>query len=168
MPEIIPNLHPFFVHFPIALTITCFLFLLLGHAFNITKYPALASGFQRSALYILWASSFFFIVTVIAGFYAYYTVSQHNEIIHAAMQFHRNIALVTTLSIIVLSVWSIYLFYKDQFPTKIFTICFTIPVILVLCTGYFGGELVYRYSVGVLSSSPVDISQQHGDHMHNH
>ena len=90
--EIIPNLHPIFVHFTVALLI------ISTALFVIAKI--LKGRFENKALlnaaYVnLWIGSLLTIATVAMGLYAYYTV-QHDSPSHAAMTDHRNWAFITS------------------------------------------------------------------------
>ncbi|BCD92635.1 hypothetical protein fh0823_27720 (plasmid) [Francisella halioticida] len=166
MPEIIPNIHPFFVHFPIALTITCFMFLWLGYLFNKVGKYSLAKKCHNTSQLLLWLLGIFTILTIIAGFYAFYDVKLHNAPSHSAMVLHRNIAILCGFCIFVFIIWAIYLIKKKLFPSTFFIVLFSIPTILVLLTGYLGAELVFRHSIGVLKTSnpTVEMTMKSHDH----
>ena len=104
MIEIIPNWHPVFVHFTVAL-------LSLAVGFHVIC-PLLPDGiikqqFNILARWNLWLGTGFGIVTAIAGWFVYNSVI-HEAPSHAAMTVHRNWALVTLTLFIVLAGWSLW------------------------------------------------------------
>lgn len=102
MIEIIPNWHPFFVHFTVALVSVSVIFHLLA---RITAKQALREQWLVVARWTLWAGAAITVVTVIAGIYAYNTVA-HDELSHVAMTTHRNWALVTATVIFLTAGWA--------------------------------------------------------------
>ena len=165
MIEIIPNIHPFLVHFSIALTIVCFILLNLGYGFSFLKLDRISKKCFDSAEMILYMLGIFIILTIFAGFYAFYTVIFNNMIAHKAMVLHRNIALIFTFSIFIFIIWAVILSRKKKFPSAFFMMGFIIPVCLALFTGYLGAELVYRHSIGVIKN--VEVLQNHSNN-HQH
>ncbi len=104
-PEIIPNWHPIFVHFTIALfSIATMLIVSSLFIKNDFKSKVLEAGYIN-----LWLGCLFTFITVAAGFYAYNTVA-HDEPSHAAMTDHRNWALATASIFLILNLWSIKLY----------------------------------------------------------
>lgn len=162
---IIPNWHPIFVHFTIAL--------LFIAALLITSSLIIKNNFKEIILnagYInLWIGCLLTIGTVAEGFYAYYTVA-HDHLSHAAMTDHRNWAIATAILFLVLTLWSIRLYRNNQKQNKLFIAGLMIAMVLLSVTGWKGSEVVYRYGVGVMSL-PHTKSHQHGGngdrHKHN-
>lgn len=152
MIEIIPNWHPIFVHFTVALfTISTLLYALVYLAsYTRWKTHLFVVEFEIVARWCLWLGALSTLTTVAAGFYAYYTV-KHDEIMHAAKVIHRNWALVTASTILLMACWSVLRYSKTQKPTLIFLIALFIVQALLLTTAWHGGELVYRYGFGVLA-----------------
>lgn len=151
MIEIIPNWHPIFVHFTIALFSVSALLFCISYPMRKKKWGA----FLLSAAYInLWAGALFTIATLIAGWYAYNTVA-HDTASHAAMTDHRNWALFTAGLWGVLALWSVFLFIKKQI-NMIFIGFILVASGLLATTGYKGGEIVYRYGLGVMSLPQTD------------
>jgi len=150
-PEIIPNWHPIFVHFTIALfsvaTLLICLSLFIKHDF---QAKLLEAGYIN-----LWLGCLFTFATVAAGFYAYNTVA-HDEPSHAAMTDHKNWALITASIFLFLTLWSIKLYKINQKHNIIFIGCLVIATSLLSITGWKGAEAVYRYGLGVISMPNTD------------
>lgn len=162
MIEIIPNFHPIFVHFTVALFSTSVGFSVLAYVISrIRQMPTLALEFEIVGRWCLWSASLITLVTISAGFYAYFTV-KHDAISHAAMTVHRNWALLTTTIIILIACWSVWRYVQHKKLTWSFVIVLLIAQSLLLTTAWHGGELVYRYGVGVISLPQAEeIGHQH-------
>ena len=89
MLEIIPNWHPIFVNFTIALLTMSVIFYWVGR-FSPSK--SLQQELIIVGRWCLWSAAIITIITVILGFYAYYTVT-HEDLAHVVMTTHRNLAL---------------------------------------------------------------------------
>ena len=160
--EIIPNLHPIFVHFTVALLI------ISTALFVIAKI--LKGRFENKALlnaaYVnLWIGSLITIVTVAMGIYAYYTV-QHDSPSHAAMTDHRNWAFITSAVFILPLILSIINYRKKEHYNFSFIAILIVASGLLLTTAYKGGEVVYRYGIGVMSLPQTQGDGGHGSHSH--
>lgn len=165
MPHIIPNWHPLFIHFTIALFTTSVVFHLFSYgAMRITSLsPRWAIEFGSVARWCLWMAALITVITVTAGFYAFSTVN-HDAVSHAVMKIHRNLAFLTSTAIWLITLWSIWRYAKQKAITVIFIVALLIVQALVLSTAWYGAELVYRYGLGVLS---LPASETPG-HQHNH
>jgi len=161
MPEIIPNFHPIFVHFTVAL-----LSLSVG-LFVVTPFvkSPLKEQWQTVARWSLWFGAAITIITVIAGFDAYNTVA-HDTPSHLAMTDHRNWAIATIVLFLALATWSIVWVRKGKNLGAVFVICMVIAGGVLTSTAWHGGEVVYRYGLGVMSLPQVEgegHSHSHGD-----
>lgn len=158
LPEIIPNWHPIFVHFTIALFSIATL-LILGSLFIKNEMGAkiLEAGYIN-----LWLGCLFTFVTVAAGLYAYNTVL-HDGPSHAAMTDHRNWALVTASIFLTLTLWSIKLYCGNKKQNTLFIGCLLVATSLLSITGWKGAETVYRYGLGVISM-PKSEGNKHEEH----
>ncbi len=152
MIEILPNWHPIFVHFTIALFTASVLFYLLSYLFPLSKRISKirVSEFEIVARWCLWLTAVITIATVIAGFYAYNTV-KHDAVSHIAMIEHRNWAILSAVGIILMACWSVWRHLKNKANTLVFIIALLIVQGLLISTAWHGGELVYRYGLGVMS-----------------
>lgn len=167
MIEIIPNWHPLFVHFSIALLLISALFHVLAAA-NIK--PTLASQISVVANWNLWLGAGISLLTIIAGWFAYNSVN-HDTPSHVAMTDHRNWGIATAVIFFLLGAWSFSRYKKSMSITWSITIPVVIASVLLLTTGWKGGELVYRYGLGVMSLPKTDDhdhgAHDHGDHAHD-
>ena len=157
--EIIPNWHPIFVHFTVAL-----LLLAVG-LFVVTPFvrSPLKEQWQTVARWSLWFGAGFTIITGLTGLYAYNTVA-HDTPSHLAMTDHRNWAVVTIALFSALAVWSIVWVRKNKALETAFIVCMVISGAVLGSTAWHGGELVYRYGLGVMS-----LPKAEGDgHDHSH
>ncbi len=148
MINIIPNYHPILVHFPIALitvsVVTLFLCLIMRDTFKWKNELLVVSRWT------LWIAIFSSIFTLIAGFDAYYSVA-HDNPSHEIMTIHKNWGITTAVLLFLVMIWSISLYIKKKKPSWLFGVGMLIVFTSVMATGWFGGEIVYRYGVGVMS-----------------
>lgn len=166
MIEVIPNWHPIFVHFTIALLSMSVLFHLL-HAL-LPKQHRWQNNMVLLAQANLWIGTGFAIITAIAGWFAYNSVA-HDTASHAAMTEHRNWALITLGIFFTLATWSVFRRKKNQ-ANVIFTFAILIAGGLLATTGWHGAESVYRYGLGVISlpnTTGEGHDHHHTDNTHN-
>lgn len=165
MIEIIPNWHPIFVHFTVALFTTSVGLYTL--AFLMNKFSILSkisSDLNITANWCLWLVSVIVIGTVLAGLQAYYTV-KHDDISHIAMTNHRNWALPTAAVMVLVSLWSLWRAYKQKHLTITFIIVLFVVQGMLLSTAWRGAELVFRYGLGVMSLPQAeDVGHDHHQH----
>jgi uncharacterized membrane protein len=184
MIEIFPNWHPVFVHFSVGVL---FLSIFLFYAATILRREPLHSQLVIAAQWNLWLGVVITVGTVFAGFVAFNSVD-HTGAAHPHMLDHRNWALGTATIFVILAGWSLLSALKgaDFAGTghAVFLVLLTVAGIGLAATGYKGGELVFRYGVGVLpaaeqeaASAPMRSStgdeipghnhdHSHGDHSH--
>jgi len=159
MLEIIPNWHPIFVHFTVALLS------LAAGLFVVTPFvkSPLKEQWQTVARWALWFGAGFTIITGLTGLYAYNTVA-HDTPSHLAMTDHRNWAVVTITLFLALATWSIVWVRKNKPLGTVFIVCIAIAGGVLASTAWHGGEVVYRYGLGVMS-----LPKAEGDgHNHSH
>ncbi len=163
MPEIIPNLHPVFVHFTVALiSVSAGLFVALA-LFGRALPEGLRLQLGIVARWNLWIGAVITLVTVAAGFYAYNTVA-HDGPSHVAMTEHRNWALAAAILIAVAAAWSVAGDRAAAGPGRMFVVLLLVTQGVLLSAAWHGGELVYRYGLGVMS-----LPQSGGEgHHHSH
>ncbi len=164
--DIIPNWHPIFVHFTLALftmSVGFYGLTYITSRLNIVS-NSLSNEFEIVARWCLWVGALITIITVLAGLYAYYTI-KHDEVSHVAMREHRNWALSTAAMILLVAEWSLWRYMKQRKePTLTFLIVLVFIQLSLLSTAWHGSELVYRYGLGVMS---LPISEEPGHHHSN-
>jgi len=153
-----PNLHPVLVHFAYALPVTAMVAYWLG-----TFGPARdwKPGLLKAADWMLAFGALAIIVTIAAGFQAYYTVG-HDGPSHAAMTTHRNWAVPTGLVMLALALWR----WKSRpaNPRPLFLSLLTVAALALTVTAWWGGRIVYGYGLGV--KSLPEITGEGHDHHH--
>lgn len=150
--QILPNWHPIFVHFTVALISVAAVLHLASH---FVSQPKLAQQWAVVARWNLWFGVGLTVFTVAAGWYAYNTVD-HDTPSHAAMTEHRNWAMATFVVFLGIASWEYYLHRHARSKGWLFTSLLLIATILLLTTAWHGGELVYRYGLGVKSLPKVE------------
>jgi len=157
MLEIIPNWHPIFVHFTVAL------FSLAVGLFVITPFmkSPLKEEWQTVARWNLWFGAGITIITGLTGLYAYNTVA-HDTPSHAAMSDHRNWAIVTITAFLALAAWSVIRVRATRHLGMVFVVLLALAGVLLASTAWRGGEVVYRYGLGVMSLPKADM-HRHGE-----
>lgn len=160
MPTIIPNWHPIFVHFTVALlSLAVGLFVIS----SFVKSP-LKEQWRLVARWNLWFGAGFTILTGLTGWYAYNTVA-HDTPSHGAMTEHRNWAIVTIALILILALWSIVRARRGKMPGALFIGAMAVTGGILASTAWHGGEVVYRYGLGVMSLPKTD-AHEHGGVAH--
>jgi uncharacterized membrane protein len=163
--EIIPNWHPIFVHFTVALLS---LAVALHVGTPLVKTP-LKEQWRIVSCWALWFGAALTIGTGISGLYAYNTVA-HDTPSHLAMTDHRNWAVITILLFAALAVWSIIRERKKRSLGTAFVVCMVVAGGVLASTAWRGGEVVYRYGLGVMSLPKAEgdgHNQSHGE-AHDH
>ncbi len=163
--EIIPNWHPIFVHFPIALVAISTLSFLLG---VVTRQSRIANELIMVSKWCMWFAGMFAIVTAYTGWSAYNSVA-HDGLSHQAMTLHRNWALATALIIVIFAV-VVFSFRNDWGQRKRLLSLSALIILtgLISVTAWLGAEAVYRYGIGVQSLPETDTPHLHDSKGENH
>ncbi len=159
MINILPNWHPIFVHFTVALLLVAAVMHVLSH---FVTNGGLRTQLAIVAHWNLWVGVGFTLITVAAGWYAYNTVS-HDTSSHLAMTEHRNWAMVTFVLFLGIAGWEYYLHRHGKAKGWLFTGLLAIAAALLLSTAWHGGELVYRHGLGVMA---LPAAEEGHDHVH--
>jgi len=161
MIEIIPNWHPIFVHFAVALLIIATLFHIIAalNSKSTTYYQ-----FENVANWNLWLGAVFAVITAVAGWFAYNSVD-HDAPSHLAMTDHRNWALGTTVLFLVLAIWSFRRAKKSIAISWLVTVPLIAASASLSVTAWKGSELVYRHGLGVMAL-PNTGAHDHASHDH--
>ncbi|MDQ7089124.1 MAG: DUF2231 domain-containing protein [Methylococcales bacterium] len=163
MIEIIPNWHPIFVHFTVALLSISILFYFAAKLLS-NKYHW-QQQWLNMANWSLWSGCLLTIGTAIAGWFSYNSVA-HDSASHAAMTLHRNWALPTATVFLLLGVWAILLAKKERQPSFLFLTFSMIAGLMLMTTAWLGAEAVYRYGLGVISLPKVEEGADGHNHSH--
>ena len=159
---ILPNWHPVFVHFTIALFSVSVIMFVVSY---FLKQGAIKSQTLIVANWNLWIGAAFTVITLIMGLYAYNTVA-HDGPSHVQMTLHRDWAYITAASFLALLVWSILLKRKDSQPGLLFLVAALASFGVLSVTAFEGGEAVYRFGLGVKQLPKVTgkgHSHEHAD-----
>jgi len=160
----IPNIHPIFVHFTVALLSTSMGLFLLGFIISERTW---SERFLTVAQWNLWLGVGITVITIGTGLYEYYTVT-HDELSHAAMTNHRNWTFFTASIFFVLGPWSLLTYWKKRKIKSFFIATLVLATVMLMVTSWKGGELVYRYGLGVLSLPKVVEGTSGDSHDHSH
>lgn len=147
MIEIIPNWHPVFVHFTVALLgLSVVLHLLV----SLLPAGGIRDEWRSVARWLLWFGAGFATVTVFTGWLAYNSVA-HDDASHVAMTGHRNWALVTLSVFLALVAWSVWTWRGRRQAGIGFLLLMLVGGGLLAGTAWHGAELVFRHGLGVMS-----------------
>lgn len=165
------NVHPMFVHFPIALLLACVFFYIVGIVLK--KDNLLIAG--KWSLYLGTLSA---AAAVWTGLRAAGSV-EHGGDSHQIMMAHQYLGITILLLSAVLSIW--VLISKVNMPKapKIFFLILLLLVVFISQQADFGGRLVFLHGVGVGKKSMMqeqapgheamgehEEGHDHGDHQH--
>jgi len=154
--EIIPNWHPIFVHFAVALLSVAVLAFV---AARLPFPPRVREELGTVAQWSLWVGSALALATAYTGWLAYNSVA-HDDVSHRAMTEHRNWAIATVAAFVMLAAGTGWYRYANRAPGKgvagLFVAALVAGVVLLIGTAWRGGELVYRHGLGVMSLPNLD------------
>ena len=132
-------LHPKVVHFPIALFSTALILDILGRVFRREKLHEAAV-----VIYVIAALSTPLVVW--AGLWEQQRLHLH----HPVLEKHKLYAL-WTMGAALISLPVLWFLKRSSFKVfrAVFTCLLLFLAIMVTCTGYWGGKMVYEYGAGV-------------------
>jgi uncharacterized membrane protein len=144
------NLHPMFVHFPLALLPAALLFLLLAWWLGSERclFAAKAS---------LIVGTIGTLVAVISGWNAGESIP-HNEVIHRMMETHKYAAIIVFIVAGILAIWSRWLTLANRRSLIWFVGVLTLANGLLVSVGDLGARMVYQQGAGVIPA--VDKTQE--------
>jgi uncharacterized membrane protein len=165
--EIIPNWHPIWVHFAIALLVTgTVIYAVFGWKASsgtteptqaLTTEPTQALVFSR---WMLWLGAIASLLSLLTGYWASTTVA-HDDLAHANMLVHRNWAIGASAIFVIGAGWEF--FRRKANRASVFSAAlFLAGGAALLVTGMEGAENVYEHGLGV--KRLPDVS----DHDHSH
>lgn len=165
--EIQPNWHPPVVNFPIALTLTAAFF----YGVALAVPGALQAPLTTAGRLVLTMAAIAVPLAWLTGFLAYGSVD-HDDAAHAAMNVHRNWALVAGTMVIAAAIlaWLVRP-GSGTGQQAVLAGALLAAVALISVTGWYGGKLVFEHGLGV-ERLPETESHGHqsgaGDSDHAH
>lgn len=144
-------LHPILVHFPIALLFTAVFFEFWGFLFPRESYRQFG----------LWLLIFGFVGGIVASGFGWWAEDSVKAagVPEDAIDRHESFAVATLILFGVLLIFRRWV--RDRWSVRVQTIYLTLAVaglLLLATTGYFGGDLVYRYGAGVRKPAGTAMS----------
>lgn len=154
------NIHPLFVHFPIALLSVGVLFSILGIIFK-------KSSLQNAAWWCQLFGTVAIIAAVITGLIAESTV-KHSDKVHEILESHELFGLIAAGLFVVIFIWRSIL--KTDLPKTlsyllIYLVISISAVGIMFYGAHLGGIMVYEYGVG--GSAVKQSKHQHNDKSHH-
>lgn len=152
------NLHPLFVHFPIALLFLFVLFDVLGSVFS-------KADWRRAAGWFLYCGALFAGLTVAMGLIAAESVA-HGGDVHEIMERHQQLGISVFLLSSLLAGWR--WLAKGRISgaaNSLYLLCAVILTGLLSLTADLGGLMVYQYGVAV---KPVAEMNKEAAALHQH
>lgn len=154
------NIHPLFVHFPIALLS---IFFLIDLTASVKKKP----DWRRVASWFLYLGALFAGLTVLAGFSAASTVV-HGEDVHEIMETHEHFGVAIFSLASVLSLWR--LLSKGNLTggaNYLYLILAGLMSVLIVFAADLGGLMVYKNGVAV-AAVQARHSESSAEELHRH
>jgi uncharacterized membrane protein len=138
----VPNLHPILVHFTIGLFVISIVFDILSHFTN-------RRTLEHAGWWNLVFAAAFSVITVASGLSAEDGVP-HAGGAHDLLELHETLGLITMGIILLLAIWRGLT--RGELPRKFRSIYLAMGIAglsTITTGGFFGGELVYRFGIGV-------------------
>ena len=158
----VANVHPLFVHFPIALLLTSVALFFTGKVINRDEFLTVAK-------WDLLLGSLSGVVTVVTGFIAANTLP-HNNDIHQAMTTHRIIMILVVLISLSLSGYAMYQRNLSDIKKNVYFFVGLILMAALLTIGAdYGGKMVFKYGAGTELFKKMNPEPEHShDDNHSH
>jgi uncharacterized membrane protein len=157
--EIIPNWHPIWVHFAIALLITGTV-IYAGFGWKVNSGNTGPTQPLVVSRWMLWLGAIASLASLLTGYWASTSVA-HDDLAHANMLVHRNWAIGATV-IFVLGAGLEFLRRNANKASVLSAVLFLAGSAALLVTGMEGAENVYEHGLGV--QRLPDVSSH--DHSH--
>jgi uncharacterized membrane protein len=137
------------VHFPLALVVTGAIFLLAARLLPQPRHSAILATVGTWNLCVGAIAALVALGTGLAAMIGLNVDAAARQ----AVSLHVKWAIFTTLVLVLLAVWRGAGTAQESRPSWIFVAVLSAATAALIFTGYRGGENVYRYGVGVHSSS---------------
>tara|TARA_R110002110_G_scaffold415856_1_gene658371 strand:+ start:10244 stop:10780 length:537 start_codon:yes stop_codon:yes gene_type:complete len=140
-------LHPIFVHFTVALTLTGIFCYFVGRFISPQRWK---KDLLVSSSWMLLFSALATVLTLYTG-YLQFSVVSHDSGSHLAMVNHRYWAIGTGLLLFIVAIWGMNNYRKGSYTGIIFPLLLIILLGGLSTTAFKGGNLVYKFGLGVKS-----------------
>ena len=167
------NLHPMFVHFPLALLPAALLFLLMAWWRGSERWLFAAKA-------SLIAGAIGALVAVVTGWNAGESIP-HNEAIHRMIETHEAAAITVFIVATLLAIWSRWLILASRRSLGWFVGALALANGLLVSVGDLGARMVYQQGAGVIPAvgvihegspetksgeGPAESGEAHKEHEH--
>ena len=142
-----PNIHPTIVHFPIALLIVAFFFDASGVVLKKVELTRVGWWCQS-------VGTVFLVAAVATGLFARDSIVVDSVALQT-LEAHEQFAFLSSSAFIVLLFWRVGL--KTRLPTRmrfLFWGLYVLGVSAIVLGAWYGGEMVFRFGLGVKLLSP--------------
>lgn len=149
------NVHPLFVHFPIAFLLGFFILDVFG-GFTYKMHC------RKAASFFLYFGTVSAMITVAAGLVAAATV-EHGGNVHEMMERHEHFGITVLGLSCLLSVWRMNVkTIVSDISDSLFMLLSTVLCVYVVLTADLGGMMVYQYGVAVNGVPQESHEHKHG------
>lgn len=142
-----PGWHPMVVHFPLALVISAAALLLAARTAG-ERHAATLATVGTWNLWLGTLAALFALGTGLAAVLELHLVAAARQ----AVSLHFKWAVFSTLGLLVIAAWRGAGGAPRSRPSWLFVILLCATAAALIVTGYRGGQNVYRYGVGVMTS----------------
>jgi uncharacterized membrane protein len=139
------QLHPMFVHFPLALTLTGFACLLLS---RLLQHKPVHASLAACGTWNFIIAGITVLLTLATGVVAAWHLQLHGGAQYSVSR-HVIWAVCTSQLIVALGLWRAFANSADKLPSRLFLVLALFACAGFVVTGYYGGENVYHYAIGV-------------------
>jgi uncharacterized membrane protein len=137
--------HPMMVHFPLALTMSGFLCLLLS---RLLQHKPLHASLAACGTWNFILAGITALLTLGTGIIAAWHLRLHGEMQYTVSR-HMIWATCTSQLVVLLGLWRALAMTPEATPSRLFLVLSFIACAGFIVTGYYGGENVYHYAIGV-------------------
>ena len=145
--------HPAMVHLPL-------IGLLLAVVFDLVAVQRRSTTWHEAATALWWIGLLGAVSAIATGLVAYNRV-EHSELAHQEMILHRNLALATIGLLLATALWR----WRRPY-SRAAALVGLVGAVGLTGVGYLGGDLVYRYGVGLPTATLEQIAHDRGGHEH--
>ncbi len=161
------NIHPLFVHFPIALILSALLFEVLSLSLK-------KDQLRNTATALIYLSMLAALAAVVTGYIAADTIG-HESPGHDMVHTHRDFMVWFTGITVVLALMQAILTYVKSLNAEALwwsrlgrPVLLIVAAVILILGADRGGRLVFQYGIGVeMEAPPADLNHDHSTHQHD-